>query len=109
MALNVSLFPKINVTRADLRYGVTWDELLILLGDHHPWPGKEVGPMYSAAEWQAGHGPSRGEGDRYLVAVHFGCFDLDNADEDTIARIVAGLPCRHVLLSTFSHGTFGEG
>lgn len=109
MALNVSLFPSITHVRADLRYGVTWDELLLLLGEHRPWPSKEAGPMYSAAEWQPGHGPSKQEGDRFLVAVHFGCFDLDNATEDQIVEIVASLPCRYALLSTFSHGTFGEG
>ncbi len=115
MALNASFFPSIKVTKPDLRYGVTWDELLVLMGPHCPWPGptmaaaKKAGPMYSPAEWQPGHGPNKEEGDRFLVGVHFGCFDLDNANEDQIAEIVANLPCRYALLSTFSHGTFGEG
>jgi len=115
MPLNVTFFETIGNVKPDLRYGVTWDELLILLGDHRPWPGptlaaaKKAGPMYSAAEWQPGHGPSKEEGDRFLVAVHFGCFDLDDATEDQVAEIVATLPCRYALLSTFSHGTFGEG
>ncbi len=104
MALNVSLFPSITSTRPDLRYGVSWVELDALLGPHKPWPAKGAGGLYSACEWQPGHGPSKEEGDRFVVALHVGVFDLDKATEDDVAEICAALPCRWLLLSTFSHG-----
>lgn len=103
MALNVSFFTSITSTTPDLRIGVTWAELVGLLGPHRPWASKDGGPLYSPAEWQMGHGPRRGEGDRNIVVVHFGCFDLDKCTEEDIVEIASGLPCRHLLLSTWSH------
>jgi hypothetical protein len=101
--LNVSLFSGVYDTKPQLRPGITFAELVAILGPPKSYTTKDAPPFYSPGEWLAGHT----RGNDGLVALHFGVLDLDHRLPDEFPELVARLRQRglaYYLASTWSNG-----
>ena len=106
MPFNVSTFSRLTDTVAQIHPGYDWSGLVEAIGQHRPAVKKDDVPLFAPAEWHPGHGPSKKEGTKYLVGVHFGCFDFDDVHESALPTVLGALEAggiAHVVLSTWSH------
>lgn len=102
MGLNVTLSASKFVVEPDVRYGLTWEQLVELIGEHRAYPDKERDvPMFSPAQWMLG----KTIGAQGVVAIHFGVIDLDDTPEDKLIELLAGLKCAHLFVTSWSHGS----
>lgn len=108
---NVSLYTKINDTRPNLRFGLSFDQLLTVIGPPVPYVAKDDAPLFSACEYRAGHGPNKDEKTKYVVCGHFGVADLDGKNhegvpEDLLLRCLTRLKQDDIpfrVVSSWSH------
>ena len=66
--------------------------------------------MFSPVEWQAGHGPKKEEGNKFVVGVHFAVFDFDDLHETRLPRVTGPLEAAgvaYVITSTWSQSANG--
>lgn len=102
MGLNVTLSASKFVVEPDVRYGLTWEQLVELIGGHQAYPDKERDvPMFSPAQWMLG----RTVGKEGVVAIHFGVIDLDDTPEDKLVELLANLECAYLFVTSWSHGS----
>lgn len=102
MGLNVTLSPSKHIVVPDMRYGLSWEQLVDLLGFHQPYADKEQGvPMFSPAEWA----PGKTTGKAGVAGVHFGVIDLDDTPESDLIALLGGLECAYLYLTSWSHGS----
>lgn len=102
VGLNVTLSPSKLVVVPDVRYGLSWEQLVELLGVHRPYADKEHGvPMFSPAEWA----PGQTVGKAGVAAIHFGVIDLDDTPEQDLLALLGALEYGYLYLTSWSHGS----